>query len=292
MINVIYKFTIISFLKRDGNKPFYVGQHIEKKSVEHFLNKCNYNYDGSGSIWIDYVEGLKRKYKSNWRHFIRREILWSSETCSQKALDKMEEYFIKKEKAHYSYELGGTNVLWGTANNFSNNPMHDKRIVDKIREKKRGKYKGENCYWYGKTLSDETKNKLSVKAKNRLKNENPLIGSHLSKETRIKISDKNKGKRWITNDLDQKFIKKGVDVPIGWRLGKLPTSEETKEKLRQCSLKQFQRMPPTMKGKHLSDEAKMILSKKAIERYSKKENHPFLGRKHSEEAKKKLENQN
>ena len=51
MYGIIYKFTIIAKYKFDGHKPFYVGQHWEKRSVEHFSSSSVCNYDGSGKIW-------------------------------------------------------------------------------------------------------------------------------------------------------------------------------------------------------------------------------------------------
>ena len=94
MIGIIYKFTILALYRMDGHKPFYVGQHVG-------VNDFN-DYWGSGKIWNNFLDRLKKDYPKCWMKLIRREVLYIHE-CYQKALDKLEEYYIKKEKAHYSY---------------------------------------------------------------------------------------------------------------------------------------------------------------------------------------------
>jgi len=51
----------------DGYKPFYVGQRWERKSVDKFLSQNCSNYNGSGSIWNDFLGKLKKDYPKNWR---------------------------------------------------------------------------------------------------------------------------------------------------------------------------------------------------------------------------------
>lgn len=158
MIRIIYKFTILTSCKYFNEKPFYIGQHIGIDSREEFLRKDKYVYDGSGKIWIRFCKGLKKKFPDCWRKLIKREILFYSETCSQRVLDKLEEYYIKKEKAHYSYRLGGCNVLWGTANKFgSGSPMKDPLIAEKVTKQLRGRR--------GAKRSEEGKRNMSIAAK-------------------------------------------------------------------------------------------------------------------------------
>ena len=114
MIGIIYKFTILAKIKRDGHKPFYIGQHW-CKSKDDFLCR-DYPYYGSGTIWLKCIKKLKKSNSDNWRFFVKREILCVIANNSQKTLDKLEEFWIKREKSHHSYELGGCTVLWGTAN--------------------------------------------------------------------------------------------------------------------------------------------------------------------------------
>lgn len=141
-----------------GQRPFYVGQHIGVDSIEKFLRKDKCVYDGSGEIWKRFCKGLKKDYPSCWRKLIKREVLFYSESITQKGLDSLESYFIKKEKSHYSYKLGSCNVLWGTANNFgSGSPMKDPMVAAKVTEQLRGRR--------GAKRSKEGKRNMSIAAK-------------------------------------------------------------------------------------------------------------------------------
>lgn len=213
MIGIIYKFTIIAKYKFDGHKPFYVGQHFGLDDFD--------TYDGSGKIWNIFIKRLKKEFPTCWRKLIKREVLYQHE-CSQKALDKLEEYYIKKCKSHYSYGVGGCNILWGTANKFgSGNPSKDplvrkkhskfvinwwkehpkekeklskrrsgtktpKYIRDKISKSLIGMFAGDKNPMFGKKFSEETKKKMSL-AQSKRKHRK----SH-SEETKRKISEKRK----------------------------------------------------------------------------------------------------
>lgn len=242
MIGIIYKFTIISIEKRESHKPFYIGQHWEKKSVEHFLNRYT-NYWGSGNIWLEYLNHLKKIRPNKWRYFIKREILYSKEGISQAALDALEKHFIKKYKAHYSNKVGGCNVLWGTANQFgSGNPMFDERIRKKVGDKIKGKCAGEKCFWYGKHLSEETKRIISEKAKKRLAEYNPHKGMKRSKETCEKI-------RQRALQRDKSTFRRGFTV-----------SEETRKKLSDSVKKYYETHNAPFKGRKHTEETKAKLS--------------------------------
>ena len=86
MIGIIYKFTILAKYKYNGCRPFYIGQHVGEEDFD--------SYWGSGSIWLDFLNRLKNDYPKYWTRLVRREVLYIHE-CSQKALDKLEEYYIK-----------------------------------------------------------------------------------------------------------------------------------------------------------------------------------------------------
>lgn len=269
MIGVIYRFSIIALLKRDNKRVFYIGQHWEKDSVDSFLSKFD-SYWGSGNIWLEYVAEIKRLRPKNWRNFIHREVLYAKEGISQKALDVLEEHFIKKYKAHYLESNGGCNVLLGTANSFgSSNPMSDQNIIEKVRKKKAGRFAGKNCYWYGKHLSEETKKIISEKAKERLAKHNPNKGRKFSQETKDKL------KRAARNR-DKSTYKRGFH----W-------SEEQRKKISNGVKKYFENHDAPNLGKKMSDEMKITLSK-SISEYYKNNPHPWIGRHHSEETKKKI----
>lgn len=159
---------------------------------------------------------------------------------NQRQLDAWEMIMIRKYNS--TDKSIGYNVLPGTANEFGAvNPTHIPEVIEKIRKKKKGKWKGENCYWYGKTLSEETKKKLSDKAKKRLSDPTkvPMYGKHLSEEARKKISNSRKGKP---------SPRKGVKL-----------TEETKEKLRKANV-----------GKKLSEETKKKIGESVSKFYKEK----------------------
>lgn len=188
MVGIIYKFTILAKYRMDGHKPFYVGQHWEFKDIEFFLSSNEYNYEGSGSIWNDFLGKLKKDYPKNWRKLVKREVLYVSEMVNQKGLDVLEEYYIKKCKAHYSYKLGGCNVRWG-----GNGSLMDESTKQKLRKFNLGKKlsyetrKKMSDSNLGKRLSSSTKKKMSISKMGHL---NPMK----RKEVRMKVSIANKGR--------------------------------------------------------------------------------------------------
>lgn len=159
------------------NGKVYIGQTI------HWQDK---SYLGSG---VALCEAVKKYGRSKFK----RKIL---KVCyNQKQLDAWEMIMIRKYNS--TDKSIGYNVLPGTANEFGAvNPTHIPEVVEKIRKKKKDKWGGKNCYWYGKTLSEETKKKLSDKAKKRLSDptNNPMYGRKQSKETKCKIAEKAKGR--------------------------------------------------------------------------------------------------
>jgi len=151
---------------------------------------------------------------------IKREVLYQR-PCSQKVLDKMEEYYIKKEKSHYSYKIGGCNVLWGTANKFgSGSPSKDPLVRKKISKSRKGKCLGDEHFMFGKHWDEQTKKrnsesnigkqsgnkhwnygkKNSEYVKRRISETNKgnkyWLGKHHTEETKNKLSKHFVGKKW------------------------------------------------------------------------------------------------
>lgn len=240
MKGTIYKVTILTGVKYNGYKPFYVGQH----------NKILDNkYFGSGRMWLKFIYCLKKRYPTKWRKMLKLEILYESEKCTQKTLDVLEEYYIKKEKSHISYKLGGCNILWGTSNDFgSGSPMNNPDVVRRVTNKNRGKK--------GRKNSEEVKRVMSISAKKSWKNANERRkivservsyymqhggaeklsierkGRKFSDETKRKISEHHadfSGRKhplygstfmWITNGVKNKrFNGVELDIPQGWFKG-------------------------------------------------------------------------
>lgn len=209
------------------NGKVYIGQTI------HWQDK---SYLGSG---VALCEAVKKYGRSKFK----RKIL---KVCyNQKQLDAWEMIMIRKYNS--TDKSIGYNVLPGAANEFGSvNPTHIPEVVEKIRKKKKGKWGGKNCYWYGRTLSEETKKKLSDKAKKRLSDPTkvPMYGKHLSYETKLKISKSRKGKpspragakltdetkeklrkanigkRVINNGVENKVINVNDTLPKGWKYGR------------------------------------------------------------------------
>lgn len=240
MIGIIYKFTIIAKVKYNGNKPFYVGQHFGLEDFE--------SYYGSGKIWNKFINHLKQYNPNNWRCFIKREILYSSDKITQRGLDAMEAYYIKREKAHYSYGIGGCNVLWGTANNFgSGSPMKDAGVKERVVSKLRGRKGAKRSMQGRKNMSiaakkswinaDKRRRALSEYVSFRMKNggaeylSNKRKGIKFSDETRRKMSKNHadfSGNKhplwgskfiWITNGVVNKRHNPDMIVPDGYYKG-------------------------------------------------------------------------
>lgn len=181
MIGIIYKFTILAKIKRDGHKPFYIGQHW-CKSKDDFLCR-DYPYYGSGHLWCKFLKKLRIEYPLKWKFFIKREILSVVVNDSQSTLDKLEEFWIKKEKAHYSNELGGCNILEGSPNGGIFNPMKDPEVARKNAELRKGQKR---------TLEQRKRMSMGRRGKCLGKN-NPNYGRVWTKEMRLRLSLKKRG---------------------------------------------------------------------------------------------------
>lgn len=176
MIGIIYKFTILAKVRYDGHKPFYIGQHW-CKSKDDFLCR-DYPYYGSGHLWCKFLKKLRIEYPLKWKFFIKREILSVVVNDSQSTLDKLEEFWIKKEKAHYSNELGGCNILEGSPNGGIFNPMKDPEVARKNAELRKGQKR---------TLEQRKRMSMGRRGKCLGKN-NPNYGRVWTKEMRLRLS--------------------------------------------------------------------------------------------------------
>lgn len=256
MIGIIYKFTIVCGKVKKRNKcPFYIGQHWEKISVDNFIHKRGrYYYQGSGVDWYKYIRKLIALYPDRWCNFIHREVLYAKEGISQKALDVLEQHFIKKYKSHYSFCLGGCNILWGTANKFgSGSPMKDPNIAKRMSKSmidfyktERGKMvkkklseiwsgdviRGEKNPNYGHRWTDEMKQKASKqKIGVYVGEKNPNYGNKWTDKMKQDLSNKRKdfyanggvnpmsGKKRITNGVINTIIPSDAPLPEGFRYG-------------------------------------------------------------------------
>ena len=264
MIGIIYKFTILAKYKKDGHKPFYIGQHVG-------VNDFN-DYWGSGKIWSNFLDRLKKDYPKCWMKLIRREILYIHE-CSQKALDKLEEYYIKKEKAHYSYHLGGCNVLWGTANKFgSGSPMKDENVRKRMSEYMKQYYKTHKHPTLGRKVNERHKKLLSESH----------VGKKLSLDTIEKIRNKNLGKKRSPEFSEKMIYVWNKRKESGWvsPLKGIKVSEEIRIKRAMGVKKFYSKNKSSFLGRKHTEEAKCKISQKMLGK--------FKGRKMTEETKRKM----
>lgn len=205
MVGIIYKFTILT------NGRFYVGQH-EDESVEQFLisKPSLYTcYWGSGSaIWAHVLKKHIDKYPSYWNKLVKREVLIVLHSYSPKSLNKMERYWIKKEKAHYSYNIGGCNFLWGEANgddwvNAMKLPEIRAKVAAKNRISLKGKLSGYKHWNYGKKRPKEVREKISKAhmGKKISKEHLEALHSHIhlpkTEEHKRKIGDSQRGSKSV-----------------------------------------------------------------------------------------------
>lgn len=213
MIGIIYKLTIKAKYQIDGHKPFYIGQHW-CRSVDDFLCR-DYPYYGSGKIWNSFLTRLKKDYPSKWRYFIKREVLCTVTNNSQRTLDRLEEFWIKREKSHYSLRLGGCNVLWGASRKEGLlNPMKDpnvaKRVSFKLRNGSHHDVSGENNPNFGggyKIKGDKNPMKNPEVAK---RNAELRRGKKRTLEQRKRMSEGRKRIKywWSTNKGNKGVLKK------------------------------------------------------------------------------------
>lgn len=249
-MNVIYKFTILSEITYCNSQPFYVGQYTNHNiTKQNFVERHKCSYDGSGKMWLRFLRGLKRKHPEDWLMYVKREVLFYSDNCSQRTLDAMEEYWIKKKNAHYLKKLGGCNILHGTANKFgSGSLMKDKNIAKRVTIQLIGRKGAKRSEEGRRNLSiaakkswinaDDRRKSVSNAVKRRMSNpsvrknlSDKLRGRKRSEESIQKIRDNHydcsKEKHplwgstfiWITNGVENKRHDSNKPIPDGFYKG-------------------------------------------------------------------------
>ena len=180
---------------------------------KHKANRFDESYYGSG---IQLKKALNKYGKENFKVQILEEV-----NTNQKDLDKAETRWI-----------------------LASNAVRDDDYYN-------NSYGGESEGWYGyNQIIKENSSK------------HPMYGKHHSKETKLKISKSNQGKTantanlhriTINNGIKEKHIyKEELDLYInqGWNQGRLPMSDETKQKISE-----------TERGKKVSIETREKMSK-------------------------------
>jgi len=210
---LIYKIT------NNLNNKIYVGKHKTED--------INDEYFGSGLL-------LGRAVEKHGKENFKKEIIIecsSEQEMNQKEIDIVDEDFIARDDT-YNIMLGGQGGWdYVNENNFNRTTIAiekhkqscistQKLAVSKFvellktdmefrkefsdKQKARARLGGFSKCFLGKTHSNESKKKMSDSKKGRKRGiENPSYGKH-----------------WITNGIDNMFVKK-ESVPIGWKKGRV-----------------------------------------------------------------------
>ena len=277
MNGIIYKMTIVRGCDIFNHNPYYVGQHWGETIEDYF---------GSGEIWKKVILKIKRKLKSDWKNCVKKEILFSG-NVSQKTLNALEKFYIKKCCSLYSLKLGGCNINEG-GNNIcpskseiarekirlshlgDKNPIHKHVFTQEEKDLMRNRR-------LGVKMSDESKKKLSESRR----------GMILSEETKKKISEANMGNK------NPNYGKRGEETSM---YGKRQTEYQKrvmKERMSGSNNPMYGKVSPN-KGKTMSDEQKkkisIALSGRKIDesKILRGEKHWAYGKHFSEETRKKM----
>ncbi|AGE49697.1 GIY-YIG catalytic domain-containing endonuclease [Paramecium bursaria Chlorella virus Can18-4] len=230
------------------SRKAYIGQTIqpiEKRLLQHQYpsSKCRA------------FLGAIKKY--GWENF---DVDWYE--CPDEDLNDLEEYLVA---VLGTLAPGGYNLKEGGG-------AHGKPSVE-TREKMSEAHKGEKNHMYGKTLSKETKQKLSE----------AHTGKTLSKETKQKMSEALSGEKHpmfgktLSKETKQK-ISEALSGEKSHMFGKT-LSKETKQKISEA----LSGEKCYMYGKTLSKETKQKMSES-----TKGENNHFYGKTHAKETKEKI----
>ena len=204
------------------NGKSYIGQTIhsvDNRRKRHYYEAKTSNYKFHNAL---------NKYKDS-------DFEWDivCECSSYDELNDREQYYINHyntldDKNGYNMKPGGLNA------------GHS----EETRKKLSKMFSGEGGPFYGKKHTDESKQKMSEMAKERLSvpENNPMYGKHHSEETRKRWSEVRKGR--FTGEKNSFYGKKH--------------SEESLEKMRISTLKQFENGMPEETKKKISDSTKGI----------------------------------
>lgn len=201
------------------------------------------------------------------------------EKCEKEELEIREQYWYEYYKENGKVYNIRNDVR--TCRGFK----HSEKTKQKISES----HSGEKHYLYGKSLSEETKRKISLAKK----------GKKQTEEAKRKLSESNKGK---------KPKKQTIEASIKVRKGK-HLSEEHKHKIslkmkgRKISNEKKEQIRNTLKGHIVTEETKKKISeaqkgkkRKPVSEETKNKlrgkNNPMYGKHHTEETKRKIRETN
>jgi group I intron endonuclease len=157
-----FKYDIIHICDTEEEAKEIELQYLTDLSIRNVLYNLNYNNSG-GDLLRHHPDKEKIREKISKSH---------SETISKMTIEERKEKFGKPGER---------------------NGMYGKTHTEEARKKFSEIHKG-NTYCKGKKLSEETKQKMSEKAKLKIGEKNSFFGKHHSEETIQKIKEKSKGR--------------------------------------------------------------------------------------------------
>lgn len=246
-----YSGIIYLYRSKTTNKS-YVGQTIDEERRKHQHMKADKN---------TYFHNAIKKYGYDDFEYSVIETLYNENKNElYKELIARESYWIDY---YNSLAPNGYNLIKG-GNDYVISDATRKKISESVSGEKNGMY-GKEGPMLGKHHTDEAKQIMSIKAKERLKNKenHPMYGRHntggfkgkhhtdeskellrnshlgkpLSDKTKKIFTQQRTGRIWMTNGIDCKFVKDENKIQyllsIGYKKGRLLKghSEETKKKI-------------------------------------------------------------
>jgi len=185
---------ILKIAKYYYNDPLIQRENFTKElknqsGIYLWFNKINSKfYIGSGvnlsNRLVDYFQNWYLKKRKNLiivraleKYKMENFALVILEITDRKNIIQREQYWIDTLKPEYNLLQNASNSLGFKHSPESINKIKFARLGSKhtleVRKQMSLNRKGKNAYWYGKTLSDETKNKLKLIALNRGKLHKP-----------------------------------------------------------------------------------------------------------------------
>jgi group I intron endonuclease len=171
----------------------YVGQSIDLR--KRFMKYFSLSYINSRKELIISRALIKYGY-SNFSVTIL-------EYCNESDLDVKEQYYFDKLNPQYNIQK--------IAGGSSKGLKLSEETKSKISKSLKGVYAGEKVYWYGRSMSEETKNLMSLK---RIGELNPLYGKSHSEQSKELIRQKALGRKYSEETKLLMSTKRGNPVNI------------------------------------------------------------------------------
>lgn len=171
----------------------------EYYETHHILPKCM-----GGANTLDNLVKLTAR-----EHYIAHLLL--TEMCMHETHQRKMKYALQRMMGNSS---NWSNGQYEIARKKNRNALIGKIFTDDHKQKL-------SISNTGVKRSNETKSKLSENAKLRIGNKNPFYLKTHSDNTKNNLSKKAKNRIWITNGIESKVIYSSTPIPQGWRRGRI-----------------------------------------------------------------------